>query len=258
MDKALKIQQIQANIDKLNLSNDYTLENLECNGLHLIQYRNGYRFNSDSVLLANFARAKRRDKVVELCAGSGVISLLMESKYNLTNITCVELQPNMYSILKDNIALNNSAINAICGDVNDITNYIPYGSCDVVVVNPPYSKVCTNLTSENESVAIARQEIKLNLESLVTNISKILRFGGNAYIIYKSSRLIELINELTRNNLATKHIISIQPNANKKIDSVIVTATKGGAISSLVMENFILLENNGELTEKAKELYNKS
>ena len=58
------------------------LEDLGCNGLKILQDTNQYRFTSDSVLLANFFNAKKDDNVVELCSGSGVISILGTAKTN--------------------------------------------------------------------------------------------------------------------------------------------------------------------------------
>ena len=44
---------------------------LQCGDMWLVQDMEDYCFTSDSVLLANFAKAKRGQKVLELCAGSG-------------------------------------------------------------------------------------------------------------------------------------------------------------------------------------------
>ena len=56
------------------------IEDLGCCGLVIVQDKDGYNFTSDAVLLANYFKAKSADIVVELCSGSGVISILGTKK----------------------------------------------------------------------------------------------------------------------------------------------------------------------------------
>ena len=56
------------------------LEDLQCNGLKIIQNKNLYTFTSDSVILANFVKTKANDIAVEIGAGCGVISILAQAK----------------------------------------------------------------------------------------------------------------------------------------------------------------------------------
>ena len=56
------------------------IEDLQFEGLKIIQDTEGYAFTSDSVLLANYVRFMPKSKVVEFCAGTGVISILLSKK----------------------------------------------------------------------------------------------------------------------------------------------------------------------------------
>ena len=53
------------------------LDDLMLDGLKIYQYKDGYNFTSDSVLLANFVSTKKSSRCVEIGAGSGIISILV-------------------------------------------------------------------------------------------------------------------------------------------------------------------------------------
>ena len=62
------------------------IEDLQCDGLKIIQDNELYSFTSDSVILANFLKFKPNDIAVEIGAGSGVISILAQAKNKLKKI----------------------------------------------------------------------------------------------------------------------------------------------------------------------------
>lgn len=59
----------------VKLKQNEKLEDLQYNGLAIIQSGDEYRFTTDAVLLANFCRDMKGKLCVEFCAGSGVISI---------------------------------------------------------------------------------------------------------------------------------------------------------------------------------------
>ena len=58
-------------LKKLKLNNNERIDDLNLDGLKIIQKVGGYGFTSDSVLLANFVKTKHTDVCVEIGAGSG-------------------------------------------------------------------------------------------------------------------------------------------------------------------------------------------
>ena len=79
------------------------IEDLQCDGLKIVQNKNLYTFTSDSVVLANFIQSKKKDVCVEIGAGSGVISILLSAKTNFEKIFAFELQTSMSKLLEKNI-----------------------------------------------------------------------------------------------------------------------------------------------------------
>lgn len=90
-------------------------------------------------LCIDYLSGKENPKVIDLCAGSGAISLALE-KYTNCVVTAVELSDKAFSYLTQNIKLNNSAVNALNGDIFECYNDIADNSLDLIVSNPPYIK----------------------------------------------------------------------------------------------------------------------
>ena len=63
---------MNADIEKNNLFNG----ELSCD-----QHRGGYRFSIDAVLLAHFISVKKKERILDLGTGSGVISLILLYRY---------------------------------------------------------------------------------------------------------------------------------------------------------------------------------
>ncbi len=49
--------------------------------IQIYQHKNGYRFSVDALLLATFVGMVRVSRIADLCAGSGVIGLLLARRY---------------------------------------------------------------------------------------------------------------------------------------------------------------------------------
>ena len=231
-------------------------DDLQYKGLKIHQYEDGYRFNSDSVLLANLSACRQSDIVADLGAGSGVISILFSAKKKPEKIYAVEIQKEYYDLLLKNVEENglNDSIVPILSDMKEFAKENA-GKFDVVLSNPPYSKISEGLVGDREDVAIARQEIKINLKEVVESAAKLLKYGGNFYVIYKAERLISLIQAMLKNNLTPKQIITVSPKEGIACDTVIVYAKKGGKTEGLKMENLIVYNEKGEYTKKIKALY---
>ena len=66
------------------LKNNERLDDLQINNKFVIQNKDEYCFTSDAVQLANFAKVKPNDKVVDLCSGSGVVGILIQTKTTIS------------------------------------------------------------------------------------------------------------------------------------------------------------------------------
>lgn len=231
-------------MDKISLEKGERIEDLQCGGLKIIQNENFYTFTSDSVILANFISAKKNDLAVEIGAGSGVISILVQAKTNVKHITAFEIQKEMADLCQKNIALNNlqEKIEIVCDDVKNYQKHIKKASFDLVFCNPPYFK-STNF-AQNRVKKIAKEEEKLSCEDLCKVASEILKDSGSFYVCYAAERAPELFFNLQKYGLAVKEFFFTQ-NGKGKTTIVVAKATKGGKFGSKILPTLVTNEANG-------------
>lgn len=205
------------------------LEDLQCNNLFIIQEKDGYRFTSDAVALANYVTVKPRGKVVDLCSGSGVIGILVSAKNPVSSVTLVEIQENLADMSRRTLEYNNltDTISVINSPLQGVHKEIGAGIYDVVVCNPPYKKSGTALDcGAIDTISIAKHEIKVNLEEIIKEASKLLKFGGDFYMVNKEERLVDMMVYLRQYGLECKEL-KILPSS-KGASVVMLKARKGG------------------------------
>ena len=164
------------------------LDDLNLNGLKIYQETDYFCFGIDSVLLANFVNSNNsKNIIVDLCSGSGVIPVIMSAKKKYNKIFAVELQREMYELLKENISIN-KLTDKIIGINEDVKNISVIQKklqeiansefVDIIVCNPPYKKQGTGINNENDVKYIARHEVKCNIEDIFKLSSKLLKSKG--------------------------------------------------------------------------------
>lgn len=240
------------------LEENESLEDLQFDNLKIIQNKKLYTFTSDSVILANYIKTKASDVVVEIGAGCGVISILVQAKNKLKKIFSFEIQEKMQNLCKKNIILNNleEKIELVCDDVKYFSKYIQKESVDVVFSNPPYFKQ-TNF-SQNEVKRIAKEEICLTPKDLVSCAYQMLKNGGSFYCCYSAERSAELIALCQEHNLAIKEMFFTE-NGKGEVKLVFLRAVKSGKSGVKVLPNLITNDKNGDYLEilETKHLKNK-
>ena len=137
------------------LKENERIDDLEINGLKIIQNNNWFCFGIDSVLLSDFAKKiKNQTKVLDLGTGTGIISLLLCAKTNLKEIIGVEVQEEVCDMAKRTIKMNNleDKFKIICSNIKDLNNNFEKNTFDAIVTNPPYKKENTGIKNLNKQI----------------------------------------------------------------------------------------------------------
>lgn len=195
------------------------------NGIKIFQSTDGYKFTKDAVELAKFCNTKHTDNVLELCAGSGVVSFYMYSLNTFNQLYLNEIQHKNCEIIEKNIELNNLQDKAHCIERNlkDLKATDFSKKLDVIVCNPPYFKVVGSKISENYSVAISRHEIETNLSEIIKKSSELIKDKGRFYLCMNEERFAEMVAELSRNQFECKRI-KLLTNQQGKVNLCLVEA----------------------------------
>ena len=82
------------------------IDDLQRDGLHIIQREDGFRFGTDAVLLADFAAVRRGERVCDMGTGTGVLPLLLSARAEGTTFDAFEVQPDVADMARRSVALN--------------------------------------------------------------------------------------------------------------------------------------------------------
>lgn len=238
-------------------TNNLIWEDLGVGSLKILQEKNGYRFTSDAVILANFASAKPTDIVVEFCAGSGVISTLIAHKENPKHIYAFEIQESAYKKAKESIEANNLQHKiTLINEKNSLwKNTLKAKSVDVVVCNPPYQKKGDGSVSKNLEVAISKTEIETTLEEIVLNAKKLLKKHGTFYLCMFPERMPELLAVLEKHGFGIESLFLSYPNQAANASCIFVKAINEKKQKTKVLPPLYTHNDQGDYVSTIRNLF---
>ncbi len=233
------------------------LDDLQRNGLKLIQHPKSYRFGMDSVLLADFVSLKTSSRALDMGAGTGALCTLLSDSFPDARFTALEIQPELAGMLRRSIAYNclEDRIAVVDGDLKNA--FALFGRAfDAVVCNPPYKKRGSGLKSGSDVMHIARYEELCTLEDVAASSAAVLRPGGKLFICQRAERFVELIALLTARGLTPKRVRFVYPKPHAPANLVLVCAVLGAnpAFAS-VMPPLVVYEESGEETAELRAIY---
>ena len=218
------------------------LEDMMIDGLKIVQDTRLYRFTSDSVLLSRFAKVKKRDKVADFCAGSGIVAFhfyaLNKTASDLT-FTLFEMQKPLSDLSKKTAEYNGFANFEI---VNCKLQEIPERfreQFSLVLCNPPYEKAGTGFENDEYEKAICRKEITLTLKEIAKAASFALKFGGRICMLHRADRIAEVCYELKAVNIEVKKMQFVGGRCGSKPYLVMVEGVKGGKPGCEILQTIV-------------------
>lgn len=242
------------------LKENERIDDLEFKNLKIIQKENGFCFGIDAVLLSDFAKdIKTNSKILDLGTGTGVISILLCGKTNLSKIYGIEIQKDVADMAKRSVILNNleNKVEIINTDIKNLDKLFEINSFDAIVTNPPYKDKNTGKINDNEYKYISRHETTANLSDFIKISFKLLKDKGALYMVHRPERLIDIIYELRDNKLEPKNIKLVYSNINKEPKLVLIKAVKNAKKFLKVDKPLFVYDNNGNYTEEILKIYNK-
>lgn len=213
-------------------------------GYKIVQKSDYFKFSLDSMLLANFVNINMADsKLLDFCTGNCPIPIILSN--SIKNIVAFEVQKEIYELGDESLTLNNiDNVKLINDDIKNIGNYYEEGYFDIITCNPPYFKVIDSSRINDNSVkAIARHEILIKLEDIVSLAYKFLRDKGKLYIVYRPDRLMELLKLFDKYKFGVKKLQCCYNNSESLSSMILIEAMKNGQddlkiLAPLFTENY--------------------
>lgn len=192
-------------------------------------------YTQDSLLLANFISINKKcNAILELCCGNGPISLMLNEE--TVPIVGIDIQPDNIELFKQSCLENNlHNIYPIVGDINRIEEILPANSWDLIICNPPYFRYNEDTrVSNKQSSSIARHEILIDFETIVSKTKTLLSNKGKFIFIHITDRLDEIIKTLYKYNFSIAKMLFIYTDE-QDAKRVIIEAVKHDNVHTKVM-----------------------
>ena len=243
--------------NRVVLKENERIDDLERNGYHIIQDTKRFCFGMDAVLLSGFARVKEGAHVLDLGTGTGIIPILLEAKTKAEHLIGLEIQEDSADMARRSVLLNGleDKIDIVTGDIKEAESLFDAASFDVITCNPPYMIGKHGITNEGDAKAIARHEILCTLEDIVSRAAKLLKPGGNFFMVHRPFRLAEIMAVLQAYKLEPKRMQLVYPFVDKEPNMVLIEANRGGKPRLTVEKPLIVYKEPGVYMPEIYEIY---
>ena len=241
----------------IKLKENERIDDLQRNGYQIIQDPGRFCFGMDAVLLSGFAKAKEGDNVLDLCTGTGIIPILMEAKTKAEKFTALEIQEDSADMARRSVLLNHleEKIDIVTGDVKEADTLFKAASFDVITCNPPYMTGQHGLQNKDEAKTIARHEVLCTLEDVIKCAARLLKPGGNFYMVHRPFRLSEIMVLLHTYKLEPKRMQLVYPYVDKEPNMVLIEAVRGGKPRMTIERPLIVYKEQNVYTDEIYDIY---
>lgn len=233
------------------------LDDLQMRGFQLWQNSRFFRFGTDGVLLADFAKCKPGLKVLDLCSGTGIVPFLLLAKGDAERVVALELQPYLCRLMERSCRENQceDRLEIIEGDLRKIRGLCK-GSCyDLVTVNPPYEPVGRGIPGQNPYRELARREEACTLQDVIQAAAYLVKPGGRLAMVHRPYRLSAVLAEMVQGGFSPSRLRLAEPKSGEPANLIFVEGVRSGK-RELVIEPTLILHNaDGSETEELKSIY---
>lgn len=233
------------------------IDDLQLNGLKIIQDTDYFCFGLDAVLLANFAKDAVADRILDFCSGNGIVPILLSAKTSARRIEGIEIQQRLVSLARRSAALNDlsNRLFFTCGDIKQAEQWYEKASFDTITCNPPYMKCNSGLKNSTDVKTVARHEIHITLEDIIAVAEQLLKTGGKFFMIHRPERLVDIFYLMRTYHIEPKRLRMVHPAPQKRANLVLVEGVRRGRPDLKMMPPLYVYDENGSYTNEINAWY---
>ncbi len=215
-----------------------------------------FHFSTDTILLADFCKPKKKSKAVDLGTGCGTIPFLWSRNDRSLRISAVELQSEACALCRRSIELNGfENIKIFNNDLKELKGVLSFGYFELVCCNPPYKLEGSGIKNPESEKLIARHEESCTLYDITFAAKNLLQFGGRFCMCQRPERLADVMEAMRENSLEPKRLRFVQQRPDKKPKLFLIEGKRSSKRGSLIVEPTLFIEENGKFSEDMKKIY---
>ena len=247
--------------------------------MKLFQLKDGYRYNSDSLFLWDFARKncsfKASQSLLDVGCGCGILGLLLARDFNCA-LSCIDIQPQNCQLAQINAGANDIKASIICADFfkdwesgnsagnskensvgNSAGNFrIPSQGFERIICNPPFY----DFGGENKNAHknTSRNASSFDISAFASKCSKLLAPKGELVLCYDARLVDRLLQALLQAGLKPIKLAFLHSKPSKPANVVLVVAKKGAKSPLCVFGSLFACNESGTHSDFAKEVFIKA
>ena len=248
--------------------------------MKIFQLKDGYRYNSDSLFLWDFARKncsfKASQSLLDVGCGCGILGLLLARDFNCA-LSCIDIQPQNCELAQINAGANDIKASIICADFfkdwesgnsripsnfdensripsNFDGNFrIPSLNFERIICNPPFY----DFGGENKNAHknTSRNASSFDISAFASKCSKLLAPKGELVLCYDARLIDRLLQALLKAGLKPIKLAFLHSKPSKPANVVLVVAKKGAKSPLCVFGSLFACNESGTHSDFAKEVF---
>lgn len=183
----------------------------------ITQNRCAMKIGTDGVLLGAWSSLEKNPfSILDIGAGTGILSLMLAQRSQAQLIDAIEIDDNAYEQCVENFEQSPWGDRLFCyhASLNEFAEEIE-DTYDLIICNPPFYS--ENFKTKNEQRDLARFQDAMPFEHLLECVSKLLSPDGLFSVIIPFKEESKFIDLASNVNLFTNNILHVKGNPTSEI-----------------------------------------
>jgi tRNA1(Val) A37 N6-methylase TrmN6 len=209
--------------------------------MHLYQANDGYRYNSDTLLLYDFIAAfSPKGMLLDVGCGCGILGLLIKRDFPELKLHLIDIQEQNCRLSEANAKHNGIEIKSLT--CKDFLQARFEQKMDWIISNPPFYHHGV-MKSQNASLFLSRHSSALPFEAFALKVTKSLSNRGYFCFCYDAKQLDILMNGLLHAKLNVEDICFVHSRKDNEASLVLIKARKNSKTLCKVHPPIFIYEN---------------
>ena len=214
-----------------------------------------HTFGTDAVLLADFAAARKKDTLVDLGTGCGIIPFLCLRDGNLKTAVGVDISKEAAQLAqRTSRELKTDNFTVLNCDLKELKGKVDFGCHTLVTCNPPYKAPNGGLKNPDGVKATARHEVDCTLRDIISVAARLLQTSGRLCMCHRPERLAELMDLMREYKIEPKRLRLVCQRQGEEPWLVLVEGKKC-ANTGLRISPTLYVEKNGGFSPEMIKIY---